>query len=185
MMASRSPSRTMVAPDVVLIWCISDSEASDGAGLVRVYFDEVLGAGHRQHRLDAYLDARELEPSAGAAHLPVQIHQAADSGAVDIGDRSEVNEDVALAARHQRGDGRREVPENRIHQPWLADAHDRNAASLVGCQIHQCTPPARRCPVGLNCSPRSFLICRASSVRPRLMRDLTVPSGSFSLRAIS
>ena len=32
---------------------------------------------------------------------------------------------------------------------------------------------------------RSFRICRANSVRPRLIRDLTVPSGSRSLSAIS
>src|SRR5262249_353017 len=105
MMASRSPSSTMMAPVVVLIWCISDSEASDGAGLVGMNFDEVLRAGHGQHRLDALLDVRELELPAGAAHLAIEIHQAADGGAVHVRDGREVDEDVALAVRHERGDG--------------------------------------------------------------------------------
>src|SRR4249919_3293571 len=106
MMASRSPSRTMVAPVVVLIWCMSDSEASDGARLVGMNFDEVLRAGHRQHRLDALLDARQLQAPAGAADLAIEVHQAADRRAVHICDRREVDQDVALAARHERGDGR-------------------------------------------------------------------------------
>ena len=40
-------------------------------------------------------------------------------------------------------------------------------------------------PLGPKSSPRSFRIWRASSVRPRLIRDLTVPSGSRSWSAIS
>src|SRR5215470_15395093 len=105
MMARRSPSSAMLAPVVVLISCISDSEASDGARLVGMDFDEVLRAGHRQHRLDALLDVRELELSSGAADLAVQIHEAADGRTVDVGDRREVDQDVAVAARHERGDG--------------------------------------------------------------------------------
>ena len=35
-------------------------------------------------------------------HLAVQIHQAADGRAVDVGDRREVDEDVALAGGDQR-----------------------------------------------------------------------------------
>src|SRR5215475_6290192 len=100
MMARRSPSRVMLAPVVVLISRISDSEASDGARLVGMDFDEVLRAGHRQHRLDALLDVRELELASGAADLTVQIHQAADSRAVYVGDGREVDQDVAVATRH-------------------------------------------------------------------------------------
>src|SRR5438309_910599 len=105
MIASRSPSRTIVAPVVVLIWCISDSEASDGAGLVGVDFDEVLRAGHRQHRFDALLDVGQLQPSAGASHLAVQVHQAADGRTFYIRDGTEIDEDVALAVGDERRDG--------------------------------------------------------------------------------
>src|SRR4051812_4577167 len=182
MTARRSPSRVMAAPVVVLIIRMLGPEASDGAWLVGMYLDEVLGARHGQHGLHALLDARELQLSARAAHLAVQIHQAADRGAVHIGDRRQVDDDVARAARDERGHGRGEIRENRIHQPRLADADHGDGSGLFGCQVHQCTPVM---PLGLKCWPRSFRICRASSLRPRLIRDFTVPSGSRKAWAIS
>ena len=121
-------------------------------------------------------------------HLAVEIHQAADRGAVDVGDRRQIDEDVAVAGGDQAGDGGGEVGEQRIHQAGLADADD---ATAPACSVvtfintlpcagdrRPTRPPVRR-------APRSCAICRASSVRPRLMRDLTVPSGSCSWSAIS
>src|SRR5688572_22882301 len=84
--ASRSPSSLSAAPVVIVMVRISGSEAFDGAGFVGVYLDEVLRAGHREHRLDALLDAGELERAAGGARLPVQIHEAADRRAVHVPD---------------------------------------------------------------------------------------------------
>src|SRR5829696_8628605 len=80
--ARRSPSSVSAAPVVNLMVRISGSEAFDGAGFVGVYLDEVLGPGHRQHRLDPLLDAGQLQGAAGGARLAVEIHQAADGGAV-------------------------------------------------------------------------------------------------------
>src|SRR5438093_6466240 len=140
MTASRSPSRVMGAPVVVLMVRMLGPEAFDGARLVRVYLDEVLRSGHRQHRLDALLDAGQLEVAAGAVDLPVQIHQAPDRGAVDVGDGRQVDQDVALAGGDERAHGRGKVAQNRIHEPRLADAHDRDAAGLVGFDIHQYAP---------------------------------------------
>src|SRR5206468_11158050 len=77
---SRSPSRAMSVPLVVLIVCMLDPEAFDGGRLVGVYLDEVLRAGHREHCLDALLDAGELQVTAGAVHLAIQVHEAADRG---------------------------------------------------------------------------------------------------------
>src|SRR5262245_23376335 len=127
MIASRSPSSVILAPVVVLISCISDSEASDGARLVGMNLNEVLCAGHGEHRLDTLLDVRELELPSGAADLTVQVHQAADRRAVDICDGREVDQDVSLAASHKGGDGGGKVPEDRVHQPRLAHADNRNA----------------------------------------------------------
>src|SRR5690349_14918481 len=76
--ASRSPSSASDAPVVNLMVRISGSEAFNGAGFVGVHLDEVLRSRHRQHRLDAFLDARELERAAGGVGLAVEIHQAAD-----------------------------------------------------------------------------------------------------------
>src|SRR5215203_1550187 len=75
---SRSPSSVNGAPVVSLIVRISGSEAFDGAGLIRVYLDEILRPGHRQHRLDSLLHAGELQRAAGGAGLAIQVHQAAD-----------------------------------------------------------------------------------------------------------
>src|SRR5687767_3064787 len=70
---SRSPSSGTSAPVVsfiVRMWL--RSEAFDGTGLIWVYFDEILRAGHRQHRLDALLHAGELQRSARRRRLAVQ-----------------------------------------------------------------------------------------------------------------
>src|SRR5919201_6907151 len=128
MMERRSPSRVMSAPLDVLMVRMLSPEAFDGARFVRVYLDEILRAGHRQHRLDALLDARELQMAAGVVHLAVEIHQASDRRAVDVGDRRQVDQDVPLAVGDERAHRRGEVAENRIHHPRLADADDRDAA---------------------------------------------------------
>src|SRR5438552_17557602 len=110
--ARRSPSSVTGAPLVVLMVRMLSPEALDGARLVGVYLDEILRAGHRQHRLDALLDARELEMAAGVVHLTVEIHEAADRGAVDVGDRREIDQDLAPAGADERGHRRREVRQN-------------------------------------------------------------------------
>ena len=60
----------------------------------------------------------------------------------------------------------------------------RTIEMLPFCSVfifHQSAPvrgrPSGDAPLGLKSSPRRRLIWRASSVRPRLMRDFTVPSG--------
>src|SRR4029079_2119307 len=99
--ASRSPSSVSAAPVVILMVRISGSEAFDGAGFVGVYLDEVLRAGHGQHRLDALLHAGELEGAAGGGGLAVEVHQASNRGAVDVSDRRQVDDDAALAGGDQ------------------------------------------------------------------------------------
>src|SRR5260221_616381 len=80
----------------------------------------------------------------------------------------------------------RKIGEDRIHQPRFADADDGDAAAVVGFHIHQLAPVRLSIvPFWPKSSPRSLRIWRASSVRPRLIRDFTVPSGSRSLSAIS
>src|SRR3954454_19090467 len=120
MTARRSPSSVMGTPVVVLIIRMSGPEASDGARLVGMNLDEVLGARPGQHGFHALLDAGELELPASAPYLTVQVHQAADRRAVHVGDRRQVDDDVASAAGDERGDGGGEVREDRIHQPGLA-----------------------------------------------------------------
>ena len=73
-------------------------EALDGGRLVGVDLDEVLRAGQRQHRFDALLDAGQLQVAAGVVNLAVQVHQAADRRAVHIGDRCQVDENLAATA---------------------------------------------------------------------------------------
>src|SRR5580693_2897841 len=122
MIASRSPSSSILAPVVVVMKRIVLSpEALDGGGLVGMDLDEVLRAGHGQHRFDALLDARQLQVSAGVVNLPVQIHQTADGGAVHIGDRRQVDENLPLAAGDESAHGGREIGKDRIHQARLAD----------------------------------------------------------------
>src|SRR5262245_58275105 len=190
----RSPSSAMAAPLVVLMVRTSGSKAFDGAGLVGVYFEEVLGAGHRQHRLDAFLDARELQLTAGVDHLTIQVHEAADGRAVHVRHGTEVDHNPLLTRGDQLADGGGEVAEDWIHQARLADPDDRDRALLLCFDIHHQTPvrvvlllrgSLSPGPVGLYSFPRSLRICRASSVRPRLIRDLTVPSGRRNWSAIS
>jgi len=102
--------------------CIAKPEAFDGARLVGVDLDEILRAGHRQHRLDPLLDAGQLQVTAGVVDLAVEIHEAADGGAVHVGDRREIDEDLPLAGRDQAADRGRKVGKDRIHEPRLADA---------------------------------------------------------------
>src|SRR5262245_9990807 len=97
-MLRRSPSSVTGEPLIILIVRMRlRSEAFDGARLIRVYFDEVLRAGHRQHRLDALLDTGELERAPGRRRLAVEVHQAADGRAVDVADRRQVDDDPLLA----------------------------------------------------------------------------------------
>ena len=174
MIASRSPSRVIVgaggrldgphgyAPKLLM-----------ADGFVGVDLEEVLRPGHRQHRFHALLDAGELERAAGGGGLAVQIHQAADGGAVDVGDGGQVEQHLALAAADERRDGVGELRQERIHQARLVDADDGDALIAVGGQVHPDTPVFGTA----SCCSRSCWIWRASSVRPRLMRDFTVPSG--------
>src|SRR5258708_35562200 len=107
--ASRSPSSGSAAPVQSLMVRISGSEAFDGAGLIRVYLDEVLRARHGEHRLDAFLDARELQRAAGGRGLAVEVHQAADRGAVDVAHGGQVDDHAALAGGDQFLHRRREL----------------------------------------------------------------------------
>src|SRR6267142_2296587 len=113
---SRSPSSVSAAPVESLMMRISGSEAFDGARLVRVYLDEVLRARHREHGLDALLDARELERAPGGTGLPVQVHQASDRRAVDVAHRGKVDDDAAFAGCNQFLHRRRKLREEGVHQ---------------------------------------------------------------------
>src|SRR5262245_22498680 len=101
--ARRSPSSVTSAPVVVLMVRMLHPKALHGARLVGVDLDEVLRAGQGQHRLDPLLDAGQFETTSGAAHLTIEIHQAADRGAVDVGHRRQVDQDVAVPRRHKCG----------------------------------------------------------------------------------
>src|SRR5438045_9669179 len=93
--------------------------------------------------------------AAGVVDLAIQIHQTPNRGAVDVGDRRQVDEDVAFPGRDERADGGREVAEDRVHQARLADAYDRDAAGLVGFDIHPYAPVRFSAEtVGLSFSPR-------------------------------
>jgi hypothetical protein len=102
-----------------------------------VDLDEVLRPGHRQHRLDALLNARQLEMSAAAADLTVEIHQAADRGAVDVGDRREIDQDLAPPCGEEASDRCREVRQDRIHQPRFGDPDNGHGAGLLGGDVHE------------------------------------------------
>src|SRR5687767_12310176 len=70
---SRSPSISTFAPvDSLIVRIGLCSEAFDGAGLVRVYLDEILRTGHGEHGLDPLLDPGQLQRSAGGGGLPVE-----------------------------------------------------------------------------------------------------------------
>src|SRR4029453_8995841 len=108
MTASRAPSSVMGGPVVVLMMRMSGSETCERTRLVRVDLNEILRSGHRQHRFDALLNARQLQVTAGVFDQAIAIHQAADGCAVDVGDRCEVDEDVAPAGSHEGGEAIRE-----------------------------------------------------------------------------
>src|SRR5262249_35409076 len=134
---SRSPSSVRGAPVVILMVRMSGSEAFDGAGLVGVHLDEVLRAGHREHRLDAFLDAGELQRAARRVRLPVEIHEAADRRAVDVADRRQIDDDLALAGGDEFLHRGGELRKKRIHEAGLAYADDRDAAVVFGRDVHQ------------------------------------------------
>src|SRR5688572_15550928 len=117
--ASTSPSRSMRLPAVVVMLRMSGSEALQGRGLVGVDLEEVMRAGHRQHRLDALLQAGQLDDPPGQRRLTMEIHQAADGGAVDVSHRAQVDDNAFLAATDELGRGAREVRQNRIRQARL------------------------------------------------------------------
>src|SRR6185503_11433731 len=95
-MARRSPSRLMLAPVVVfMVRMIGLSEALDGRGGVAVYFHELVRAGQGEHRLNPALQRRQLQRGARGRRLAVEIHEAADGGAVEVLDASEVDDDLA------------------------------------------------------------------------------------------
>src|SRR3954451_2612710 len=87
----RSPSSGSAAPVVnVIVRMRLGPEAFDGAGLVRVYLDEILRAGHGQHGFDPLLDPGQLQRAASGIGLTIEIHEAADRRAVDVADRRKV-----------------------------------------------------------------------------------------------
>src|SRR5690606_10269202 len=125
--------------------------------------------------------ARQLERAAGRRGLAVEIHEAADRGAVHVADPGQVEDEPAVAVRDQPFGGVREIAEHGIGQPWLADGEHGNAIDAGGREIHSRAPGGTGWAIS-DCSRTSW---RASSSRPRLMRDLTVPSGRLSRSAIS
>ena len=145
MTVSRSPSSGTSAPVVSLIVRIGlRSEAFDGAGLVGVYLDEVLRPGHRQHRLDALLDAGQLQRAAGGRWSAGRDPSGSRwwrcrRSRPTTGRRSPSARPAAMQLRH-RG---REFGEQRIHQPRLADADDGDAAGVFGGEIHSAAPDSR------------------------------------------
>src|SRR6185436_3761047 len=188
MTARRSPSSAISVPLVVLMVCISGPENFDPRLLVGVNLDEILRAGQRQHRFDALLHAGQLQMATGGRDLPVEIHEAPDRRAVHVGDRREVDQDFPAVLTQQGGDHGGELRENRIHQAVFADPYDADAAGVIRVDVHLKAPVRERPfddPPGLKSAPRNFRIWRASSFRPRLMRDFTVPSGRSSVSAIS
>src|SRR5215213_1860522 len=84
---NRSPSSETSAPVDVLIVRMLAPEALNSAGFVCVQFEKVLRAGHRQHRLDALLDAGQLERRSGGGCVAVQIREARDRRGGHVGDR--------------------------------------------------------------------------------------------------
>ena len=89
--------------------------------------------GHREHRLDALLDTGQLEAAPRGGRLPVQVHQAPDRRAVDVGHLGQVEEDLLLAVGQQGRDRPGEVAEEGVHEPRLGDADDGNAAGSGSC----------------------------------------------------
>ena len=120
------------------------------------------------------LDAGQLQVAAAAVHLAVEIHQAADRRAVHVGDRRQVDQDVALARGDQAGDGGREIGEHRIHQPRLADADDARPCRSVRLSHSSVGSRARA------------IVCRSSrrlSSCPRSLRNLPRQLGPAAVDA--
>jgi hypothetical protein len=71
----------------------------------------------------------------------------------------------------------------------FVDPDDGDTLGAVGREVHRAVRSgradhgARPWSVAVSCCSRRRAICRASSVRPRLIRDLTVPSGTRSFSA--
>src|SRR4051794_7469647 len=82
--ASRSPSSVNASPVVSLIVRMSGSESFEGAGLIGVSLDEFLRPRRGQLLSPALLAARGLGGPPRGVRLPIQIHQTADRGAVDV-----------------------------------------------------------------------------------------------------
>ena len=121
----------------------------------------------------------------------MQIHQAAYRRAVDM-ITGVMSMRMSRDAPPRRGlfIAGREVAEDRIHRGAVsADANDRHApaCSVVTCiNMLPCASDAGGRPAGAVVLAAQLLrIWRASPARPRLIRDLTVPSGSSSRSAIS
>src|SRR5437762_4883946 len=95
MMARRSPSSVIGVPVVVLMVRMSGSETRKSSRLVAVNLDEILRTGHRQHRLDPFLDAGQLQLPVGASNLTVAVHQASNRRTVDIRDWGEIDQNIA------------------------------------------------------------------------------------------
>src|SRR5687768_3726275 len=176
-MASRSPSRLIAAPVLVFMLRMIDlSEALDGRCRVRMNLEELIRAREREHRLDAAPQAGELERRTGGGGLPVQIHEAADRGAVEVVNAGEIDHDFACASGDLTCHHRRELRQRRVHEPRGPRVYDDDIARLFARHVHSYSPFS---------FARSASICFASSPRPRLMRDLTVPSATPSCSAIS
>src|SRR5690349_13061266 len=107
-MARMSPSRSMLAPVLVLMLRMIDlSEALDRCRGVGVDFHELVRSRQRQHRLHAALQTGELERGPCRRRLPVQIHQAPDRGAVEVLHAAEIDDDFPrsfcdFAGHHRR-----------------------------------------------------------------------------------
>ena len=86
-----------------------------------------MRAGHGQHGLHALLHAGQAQGDAGRRRLPVQVHEAADGGRVHVGDLGQVDQHLLAAAGDEGHDRSREVGQQGVHDPRLADADDRQA----------------------------------------------------------
>ena len=79
--------------------------------------------------------------AAGGGGLAVEIHQAADRRAVDVGDRRQVDEDLALPGGDQAADRGREVAERSDTSARVSPTRTiDDVAGLFGGEIHQYAP---------------------------------------------
>ncbi len=128
-------------------------------------FQEVLRAGHREHRLDALLDAAEFQ-GVPRRRWP--------GGRDPSGSRCWRCRYSSPPRGRRRPSCRRrsaaddtepgEVREKRIHQPRLADADDRDISRASDREVHSSTPrpavarspPMNPAPVGLLSKPQDL-----------------------------